>query len=395
MIGTSSAPDTAAGAVVLLSANNCRNLAHFRARLLSAFQQEGFRVVALAPLDDQAGELERRGVEVRPLPMARSGTNPVADALLLARYVRELRSIRPLVYCGFTIKPNIYGSIAARLCGVPSIANVTGLGTAFLGRGALWQLTRRLYRAAFRRAHRVFFHNAEDLNTFVAERIVAPEQARVIPGSGVDLEHFRPADEVAEQPGAPVFLFIGRLLRDKGAREFIEAARVVRQRLPSARFQLLGSIDAGNRTSVSAAELQSWVEAGLVEHLGEHQDVRPFVRAATAVVLPTYREGMSRALLEAAAMGKPLVGTDVPGCRELVEEGVTGALCKARDAGSLAAAIERIATADATSLQRLGRNARAKVERDFSEEMVVGAYLEAIEELKGVRPAHPAKSHLS
>lgn len=366
--------------LIVLSANSCWNLLNFRGALITGLQSAGYRIAAFAPADHDAEGLRSRGLEVHDMPMTRSGMNPLADARLLLRYRRALKSLRPAAYCGFTIKPNVYGAIASRLAGVPAINNVTGLGTTFLSHGPMWRLTARLYRAALRRSHRVFFHNEEDLRIFVEQKIVRPEQGRVIPGSGVNLDEFAP-DESAEADGRPFFLFIGRALRDKGIGEFIAAARRLRPRLPDARFQILGNVDPGNPTSVSRAEFQSWIDEGLIEHLGEHTDVRPFIRSATAVVLPSYREGMSRALLEAAAMGKPLVGSDVAGCRELIEEGVTGALCRARDADSLADAMERIARLPPDHLRELGRAARRKVERDFGEQIVVDAYLEALAEV--------------
>lgn len=210
----------------------------------------------------------------------------------------------------------------------------------------------------------------------------------MIPGSGVDLERFKPGEgESAREREAPAFLFVGRLIFHKGVRELVEAARILKTSMPAARVQLLGNPDPGNPTSVSADELQSWIEAGIVEHLGEHGDVRPFIRSATAVVLPSYREGMSRALLEGAAMGKPLVSSDVPGCRELVEEGVTGALAKPRDAASLAEAMERIARTPADRLRQFGMAARERVERDFGEEVVLRAYLDVLDEI--LRPERP------
>ena len=370
--------------VIAVSANNCWNLLHFRSALLTGLQQAGYRVVALAPLDRDTAELKRRGVEVLPVPIARSGMNPLIDARLLWRYVRALRSLRPAAYCGFTIKPNVYGAIAARLAGVPAINNVTGLATPFLSRGIVWAVAERLYRAAFSRSHTVFFHNSEDLRIFVEEGIVRPDQGRVIPGSGIDLEHFKPEEEDEPAAGeAAIMLFIGRLILHKGVREFVEAARIVRQRYPNMRFQLLGDPDPGNPTSVAKDELQSWIREGIVEHLGEHDNVRPFVRAATAVVLPSYREGMSRALLEGASMARPLIGSDVPGSRELVEEGVTGALCKPRDALSLAAAMERIGGLLPDALRALGLAARDKIEREFSEQVVVDAYLRVLDEAIG------------
>lgn len=365
--------------VVVLASNSCWNLLNFRTALLRGLQEAGYRLVAFVPLDAHAGELARRGVEVMPLTFMRSAMNPLSNATLLMRYVRMLRALRPAAFCGFTIKPNVHGTIAARIARVPAINNVTGLGTVFLSSRRLWSVGKQLYGVAFRRSHTVFFHNSEDLEIFVANRIVRPEQACVIPGSGVDLEHFRPDSGATEEADARRFLFIGRLIRQKGVHEFVEAARLMRSSIPDARFQLLGNPDPGNRSSICEAELRSWVEEGLVEHLGEHADVRPFIREATAIVLPSYREGMSRALLEAAAMGKPLIGADVAGCRELIEDGVTGALARVRNARSLADAMLGIARLPAARLQEMGRAARAKVEREFSEDRVVHAYLEALE----------------
>src|SRR5205814_1918526 len=213
-------------------------------------------------------ELRGHGIEVQPVPIARSGMNPLADAQLLIRYVRAFRALRPAVYCGFTIKPNVYGAIAARLTGVPAINNVTGLATPFLSEGLVWALAERLYRFAFKRSHTVFYHNEEDLRLMLQRRVVRPDQGRVIPGSGVNLEYFKPeADDRVVQEGGPRFLFIGRAIVHKGIREYVEAARLLRARMPQARFQLLGNPDPHNPTSVSDAEFRSWIAEGLIEHL--------------------------------------------------------------------------------------------------------------------------------
>jgi glycosyltransferase involved in cell wall biosynthesis len=199
----------------------------------------------------------------------------------------------------------------------------------------------------------------------------------VLPGSGIDLDRFRPT----ELPEQPRFLMIARLLGDKGVREYVEAARMLRTRLPSASFTLLGELDRHNRSAVGAEELDAWVREGVVDYLGAVQDVRPHIRNSAAIVLPSYREGLPRTLLEGAAMGRPLIGTDVPGCRELVRDGLTGFRCEARNSDSLAAAMERLARVRPEERARLGAEARLMAEREFDEAIVTRAYLEVVESL--------------
>jgi glycosyltransferase involved in cell wall biosynthesis len=316
-----------------------------------------------------------------PIQIDRSGLNPWADLQLLGRYRNVLKRLRPAAYLGYTIKPNVYGSLAAGSLGIPAIPNVSGLGTAFIRNGALQQVVTRLYRLAFRRAPVVFFQNEEDRRLFVERRLVRSGQSRVIPGSGVDLNRFKPTPPA---DGPPTFLLVGRLLRDKGVGEFVEAARLLRRDIPRARFHLLGPIDEGNRTAIAKAELDSWVRGGVVEYLGTTDDVRPFIAAATAIVLPSYREGLPRSLLEAAAMERPLIATDVPGCREVVEDGSNGYLCRVRDPASLAAAMKRLAELPDEDRLAMGQASRKQVQERFSEEFLIRAYLNVLSELKTV-----------
>jgi glycosyltransferase involved in cell wall biosynthesis len=361
---------------IVLSANSDWNIANFRGGLIRALRNAGYKPVVMAP-EDPAADERMRGLQVERIavPIERSGLNPLADVALLARYRRLLKRMRPAAYLSYTIKPNIYGSLAADSLGIPAIPNVSGLGTAFIRGGLLQQIVTQLYRVGFKRAPVVFFQNEEDQRLFVDRRIVRPNQARILPGSGVDLEQFAPAP-AAEGP--PTFLLVARLLRDKGVVEFAEAARSLRSRLPGARFQLLGPIDEGNRTAISRSELDSWFAEGVVEHLGTTNDVRPFLAAATAVVLPSYREGMPRSLLEAAAMARPLIAADVPGCRDVVEDGVNGYLCTVRDSASLASAMLRLAELPLVGRRAMGEAARRKVQEQFNEEFVVKAYLDVL-----------------
>jgi len=321
-------------------------------------------------------------VERIPISIERSGLNPAADFRLLVDYRRLLKRERPAAYLGYTIKPNIYGCYAAASLGIPAIPNVSGLGTAFIRKGPLQHIVTWLYRVGFRRAPVVFFQNHEDRELFIERRIIRPDQGRVLQGSGVDLARFRPATPA---PGPLVFLLVGRLLRDKGVVEFVEAARALRAELPQACFRLLGPIDAGNRTAISRADIESWVAEGVVEYLGTTDDVRPALAAATAVVLPSYRAGLPRSLLEAGAMGRPLIATNVAGCREVIDHGINGYLCAVRDSVGLAKAMRAIAELPEPQRLAMGEAARRKVQREFSEELVIRAYLDVLAGLDAAR----------
>ena len=323
------------------------------------------------------------GVERVPIEIDRAGLNPFTDLRLLLKYRALLQRIRPAAYLSYTIKPNIYGALAAASLGIPALPNVSGLGTAFIRGGGLQALVTRLYRIGFARAPVVFFQNQEDRALFIDRRIVKPSQAQVLPGSGVDLDFFLPAPL---PNGHPTFLFIGRLLRDKGVVEFVEAARMLRADYPEARFQLLGAVDEGNRTGIGQAEVDGWVADGIVEQLGTTDDVRPFIAAATAVVLPSYREGLPRSLLEAAAMARPLIASDVPGCRDVVEDGVNGFLSEVRNPGSLAAAMRRLLQLPRPQQIAMGEAGRKRVQERFSEAFVVRAYLDVLAGLDAAKP---------
>jgi glycosyltransferase involved in cell wall biosynthesis len=367
--------------VVVVAANTAWFITNFCAGLVRGLRQAGYEPVVVAPADPLV-ERSMRALGVRHYPVAvqRSGLNPFADLRLFFAYRGLLKRLRPTAWFSYTIKPNIYGSLAGRLNGIPAFPNVTGLGTAFIRQGPLQQVVTRLYRAAFRRLPVVFFQNEEDRQLFVERAIVQSGQARVA-ALGIDLDHFAPAPL---SDGPPTFLLIARLLRDKGVVEFAQAARSLRAALPNAQFQLLGPIDEGNRTAIGRAELDHWVTDGVVEYLGTTDDVRPFIAAATAIVLPSYREGLPRSLLEAAAMERPLIATDVPGCREVVEDGSNGYLCRVRDPASLAAAMKRLAELSDEDRLAMGQAARRQVQERFSEEFVIRAYLDVLAELKTV-----------
>jgi glycosyltransferase involved in cell wall biosynthesis len=362
----------------VISANSSWNLVNFRLDLLRALQAEGYRVIAAAPEDEYTQSLVELGVEYQSIEMQSSGISPIEDILLLGRYFRILRKIRPDVFLGFTIKPNIYGSIAAHLLGIKVINNISGLGTAFIRDGILTQIVVTLYKLALRRSSTVFFQNRDDLDLFVSRRIVRVEQARVLPGSGINLDHFKPAKKAPASEFR--FLLPARLLWDKGVQEYVDAARSLKAIEPKVRCQILGFVDVDNRTAIPRSRLEGWVAEGWIKYLGATDDVRPFIEQADCIVLPSYREGLPRALLEGSAMGKPLIATDVPGSREVVDDSRTGFLCQARSARSLADAMLRMVRLAPQERDEMGVAGRAKVEREFSQSIVIEEYLAALGE---------------
>jgi len=362
---------------IAVSVNNSWNLLNFRAELLRRLVADGLRVVALTPDDAHAARLGELGIEHRAVPIDSQGISPRRDARLALAYWSALRHIRPDAYLGWTIKPNTYGSLAAHALGIPVINNVSGLGTAFIRQGWLTRVASMLYRLAFARSTTVFFQNATDRDLFVARRLVRRERTALLPGSGIDTTRFRP--EAGERPNRPfTFLMIARLIRDKGVFEYVEAATRLRRRYPDARFDVLGQLDVANRTAITRGQVETWVAEGVIRYRGEADDVRPFIAEADCVVLPSYREGMPRSLLEAAACGKPLVATDVPGCTEIARTDENAILCRVRDAGSLAKAMAAMIDLAPEARAAMEERSRAIAVEEFDVSIVEARYLDAL-----------------
>jgi glycosyltransferase involved in cell wall biosynthesis len=367
--------------LIALGANDAWNLVNYRAALIRVLQSNGFEVAALAPSGPHATTLQEMGVSFHEVPIKARGTSPLGDVRVLLAFARHFRIIRPAAFLGFTSKPNIYGSLAARLCGVPVINNISGLGTAFSREGLLQRLVAQLYRFALQRSATVFFQNRDDRELFETKGLVRSDQAALLPGSGVDLARFTPVDRAAEQRPF-TFLFAARLLWDKGVREFVEAARLVGSERGDVRFRILGFIEPRGAAAVPESELRAWEESGIIEYLGPRDDVRQTFSGADCVVLPSYyREGVPRVLLEASAMALPVITTDAPGCRDAVEDEVTGLLCAPGSVDSLVEAMERLLRLNPGERRAMGLAARTRMEMQFSDERVHRAYLDALAKL--------------
>lgn len=369
----------ASAPVVVLSINMTWNIVNFRSGLIRRLLAEGYRVVAVSPADAHVDRLVAMGVEHVDIAIDNKGVSPLRDLALLRDYRRILKELRPAAFLGWTIKPNVWGSLAAHSLDIPVVNNISGLGTAFIKVGLLTRIVQALYRTALGRSATVFFQNRYDRDLFVEQGMVRAGQTALLPGSGIDLTDFTPVAAPDEKGASFAFLMVARLLRDKGVVEYAEAARIVRAAHPDARFRLLGFLDVANRTAIDRATVEGWVAEGVIDYLGEADDVRPHLAAADAVVLPSYREGMPRSLLEAAAMGRPLIATDVPGCTEIARAGENAFLCTVRDARSLAEAMLAMLALSPDERAAMGARSRAIAEAEFDTVVVEDRYLDAIQ----------------
>lgn len=368
---------------VVICLNTAWNLVNFRAGLIRALVAGGYEVVAVAPNDKYSAGLKALGCRFVPLHMENGGTNPIKDALLLLRFLRLFFKERPDVYLGYTVKPNVYGSLAAHMLRIPVINNIAGLGVVFGRAGLLVQVVRGLYRIALGRSAKVFFQNNDDRQMFLSGGLVRPEVADLLPGSGIDLARFRfmPINATHGDEHPFRFLLIARMLWDKGVSEFAEAAKLIQSKWPQAQCCLLGFLDVQNPGAISRAQMDELVAVGIT-YLGTSDDVRVEIAQADCIVLPSYyREGTPRSLLEAAAMGRPIITTDAVGCREVVDDGVNGYLCKVRDAADLAEKMERMLTLSHDQRAEMGKQGRAKMVAQFDEQIVISKYLDAIASL--------------
>jgi glycosyltransferase involved in cell wall biosynthesis len=374
---------TAATPARVVVASRCAWTMHnFRLPLLQALARGGYTVKAVgAGGDGYDTKLLAAGVDFEDVPVSRRGVAPLQDLRLMFRLVALFRRFRPRVFHAFTIKPAIYGTLAAALAGVPvRVVTITGLGHAFTtAPGALRGLVEWLYRAALRRATLVYFQNNDDRALFLERGLVAAAKTRLIAGSGVDTRRFAEAPLPSAAGGAPRFLMVARLLREKGVAEYFEAAERVRATHPRAEFVLLGGLDTRNPSGFTRSEVEALTSRGAVRWENEVTDVRPFLAACDVLVLPSYREGMPRSVLEAASTGRAAIVTDVPGCRDAVESGVTGLLVPPADPDALAVAIRRFVD-EPGLIATMGAAARRRVVAGFDEQVVIAetmaAYLE-------------------
>jgi glycosyltransferase involved in cell wall biosynthesis len=367
---------------IVISVNTAWNIYNFRSGLVKALTRQGYDVMVMAGDDEYSPQLSSLGCRFKTLSMDNHGTSPSRDLALLVKYRRVFQSVQPLVYLGYTIKPNVYGSIAANGLAIPVINNIAGLGATFIKSSILTCLVKRLYRYSLRRSDRVFFQNSDDRNLFLQAGLTQAGVTDLLPGSGIDLQHFHPLPPDPLQERCFRFLLVSRMLKDKGVEEFAAAAEIVHRHIPGVQFQLLGAVDRENPNSIPLEKIASWEKNGLVRYLNRADDVRPYLANADCVVLPSYREGVPHSLLEAAAMARPIIATDVAGCRDVVDHNLNGLLCKVKNPVDLADKMIQMVRLPPEQRLKMGEAGRKKVASEFDEKIVISKYLDAIEKIE-------------
>lgn len=364
-------------AVVL---NTSWNIYNFRKGLVNSLMDKGNQVITIAPKDQYTYKLMDMGCRHIPVKMDSRGASPFKDFFLILELYWIYKKVRPDVILHYTIKPNIYGTIAASLLGIPVINNVCGLGTMFLKDNLVSRIAITLYRIAFRFPKKIFFQNADDKALFLKRNIVSKKVCGLLPGSGINTNDFAPRI-YSEKNNQFTFLLISRLIYDKGILEYIEAIEALKKDGIDAKFQLLGQIDEKHKRGIPSDMIQKWIEKNQVEYLGTTEDVRSHIERADCIVLPSYREGTPKTLLEAASMAKPIVATDVPGCNNVVKHGKNGYLCNLKDSEDLADKMKLMLSQDTVSREAMGRFGREYVMKKFDEKIVINKYISTINDI--------------
>ncbi len=366
--------------IIAIVINTSWNIFNFRLGLLKALEKEGYKIVVIAPRDEYSKKLEDMGFEYYDININNKGTNPFEDIKLVYQFYKLYKKIKPDILLHYTIKPNIYGSFAAGLLGIPVISNISGLGTVFLNDNFSFKIAHLLYTIALKIPKKVFYQNSYDRELFINTNLVTKSKTDLLPGSGIDTEIFKPSLEYKNKTDTLRFLFIARLLRDKGLVEYVEAARQFSDD-NTIEFCILGSFYKTNPTAINEDEMNIWVENKIINYLGTTDDVKSAIEKADCIVLPSYREGLSRVLLEAASMAKPIITTNVPGCKEVVDDGVNGYLCEVKSIDSLVNEMKKMILLSDKEREEMGKRGRDKVIHEFDEKIVIDKYKKAIKYL--------------
>jgi len=362
---------------VVFISNLSWNLYNFRLSLMHAIRNEGFEVIAIAPYDRYSQKIIDEGFEFHDISMNAQGVNPLEDLKTTYEFYKLFKKISPDVLCQYTIKPNIYGSLIASLLKIKMVNNIAGLGTLFIQESPVTKVAKVLYKLSQRKADQVFFQNRDDFDFFVETGIVNSNKCDILPGSGVDTNRFKPIYK--EKSEKIRFLLISRMIWEKGIGEYVSAAREIKKTHPNVEFCLLGFLDVQNPGAITRNELNEWIDEGIINYLGVTDNVDEVIQTADCVVLPSYyREGTPKVLLESGSCGKPIITTDNVGCRDVVDDGVNGYICKPRSSEDLKLKMENFLNLSYEERVTMGLRSRAKIKHEYDEKIVINKYIEAI-----------------
>lgn len=369
---------------IVICSNTSFSVYNFRLGLIKVLKEKGYEVNVVAPVDEFTDLIEKE-VKVYPIThLDRKGKNPIKDFRLLHEFYSLYKSIKPDLVINYTIKPNIYSSIACGILSIPSISVITGLGHVFIKQNMLTSLVKSLYRVAFKFNSYIFMLNEDDIK--IIDKLTTMSKIRLIKGEGINVEYFSPkfCQEEKNVNKNFTFLFIGRLIKEKGVLELIEAGKSLAKERKDFEIWLLGSLDYGNPSSLSEKEIHSIKSLDFIKPIPFSKDVRPYICASDCVVLPSYyKEGVPRSLLEAMAMEKPIITTDSTGCRDVCLDGVNGFLVKPKDVESLYEAMKKMLEMSKEEISKLGKEGRKIVLQEFSEEIIIKEYEKIIDRMIG------------
>lgn len=360
---------------VLMLGNHEIVIYNFRKELVERMIQEGYEVYVALPYGPKVELLKEMGCKFIDTPINRRNTNPLEDLKVFLKYIKIIKQIKPDVVLTYTVKPNVYGGLACRLRKVPYICNVTGLGSGYLNGGIVQKVVQTLSKLAFRKANKVFFQNTADRDLLVQQGVVK-DNYDLLPGSGVNLETYKLLPYPPEDQ--PInFNFVARVMKDKGIDEYLEAAKIIKEKYPDVIFNVIGMIDQPHYEKI----LKKYEEEGIIKYHGFQTDMMPFIEKCSCMINPSYTEGMSNVLLENAACGRPLIASNIPGCKEIIDENINGYVFDVKNTDKLVLKIEKFINIDYSKKVAMGLCGREKVNLEFDREIVINKYIKEIENI--------------
>ncbi|MDA9370995.1 glycosyltransferase family 4 protein [Gammaproteobacteria bacterium] len=370
--------------IIILSANTSWYLYNFRASTITEFLNDGFQVLCLSPKDDYSFKLTELGCEWHNISLDNKGLNPLNDFKFFLELFFFFKKQQPLAVFNFTIKNNIYGAVASKILGLYTINNISGLGTAFIREGLLNKFIKALYKITMPLADKIYCQNIEDYNAIKDLLNLSAQKISLLPGSGVNPARFHPSLKVAEPKRIFTFVFIGRMLRDKGLEELVRAVKLVNSETITCKLVLCGIVDHLNQSAIPLHQIEGWGEEPDISWIGSTDKAENVLAQSDCLVLPSYREGMPKTILEACSMEIPVIASNVPGCRHIIQDGFNGLLCKARDSFNLSEILTKMINLSDVERACMGRNARQIILESFDEKFVVEEALQAVRKIKSI-----------